>query len=70
MTLKISSQDDLPLGQFRPITLIITCDCGGMFCQRFEMTGDREHSYVELQHAATALGWLNRNNQWFGPGCH
>lgn len=61
--------DAVPFGQFRPITLTIKCDAGGLFCETFEREGSEAEGYVALQSRATAFGWLESGNRQFCPGC-
>lgn len=55
----------VPLGEFRPITLRLTCDAGGLFCAPFEREGD----YVKSRAAATAQGWLESGGRFWCPSC-
>lgn len=59
----------VPIGQFRPITLTLTCDAGGLFCEPFEREGSETAGYIEIQSQATELGWLESGRQQYCPGC-
>lgn len=72
MTLRLSTHprhNDVPQGTFRPITLTLTCDAGGLFCETFEREGDQVAGYIEVAAQATQLGWLDSGNRNWCPGC-
>lgn len=72
MTLRIWTHPryhDVPQGTFRPITLTLTCDAGGPFCEPFEREGSLAEGYIALASQATDMGWLDSDNRNFCPSC-
>lgn len=65
----IAAHADVPLGQWRPIKMEITCDCGGLFCERFERETTPAAGFAEIYHEAVALGWLETQQRNIAPGC-
>jgi hypothetical protein len=60
MTLRLSTRiehNTLAIGMFRPITLTLTCDAAGLFCETFEREGDERNG----------TGCCDRHGNGFGP---